>query len=296
MKSTYRMAARNLLWILPAFVLVTVFVYYPIVNNFYLSAFKWSAFAPKPVFVGMQNYQRAMNDPIFWHALLNNVGYTVVSLIVQVLLALILAAALERFVGRRLSGILRVVYFIPSTISTTVAGILFTFMYDPHLGLIDRFLGAIGLPGLEHAWIGEQSTAIWSVMVMSQWMSFGYATMLFVVAIQKVPQELYDAAEIDGAGPVRAFFSVTLPLVREMTTLMTILTISGAFLVFNEVQVMTGGGPDNSSQVLGTWLYFNAFQADRMGYAAAIASVIFVITFGAGLVQVVRASRNKVQI
>lgn len=296
MKLTRRMAARNVLWILPAFVLVAVFVYYPIVSNFYLSAFKWSAFAPKPVFVGLENYQRAMGDPVFWHALLNNIGYAVVSLIVQVFLAMVLAAMLERFVGRRLSGFLRVVYFIPATISTTVAGILFTFMYDPHIGLVDGFLGAIGLQGLQHAWLGEQSTAIWSVMVMSQWMSFGYTTMLFVVAIQKVPRELYEAAEIDGVGPVRAFFAVTVPLVREMTALMTILTISGAFLIFNEVQVMTGGGPDNSSQVLGTWLYFNAFQADRMGYAAAIASIIFVITFGAGLVQVIRASRNKVEV
>jgi raffinose/stachyose/melibiose transport system permease protein len=290
------MAARNVLWIVPAFVLVAVFVYYPIVSNFYLSTFKWSAFAPTPVFVGLENYQRAMGDPVFWHALLNNIGYAIVSLIVQVFLAMVLAAMLERFVGRRLSGFLRVVYFIPATISTTVAGILFTFMYDPHIGLVDGFLGAIGLQGLEHAWLGEQSTAIWSVMVMSQWMSFGYTTMLFVVAIQKVPRELYEAAEIDGVGPIRAFFAVTVPLVREMTTLMTILTISGAFLVFNEVQVMTGGGPDNSSQVLGTWLYFNAFQADRMGYAAAIASIIFVITFGAGLVQVIRASRNRVEL
>ena len=103
---------------------------------------------------------------------------------------------------------------------------------------------------------------------MSQWQSIGYATVLFVVAMQRMPREYYEAASVDGAGPIRSFFAVTVPMVREMTTLVVILTISGAFLVFNEVMVMTAGGPNNSSQVLGTWLYRKAFLEDDMGYAA----------------------------
>ncbi|WP_306318831.1 MULTISPECIES: ABC transporter permease subunit [unclassified Streptomyces] len=104
-------------------------------------------------------------------------------------------------------------------------------------------------------WLGDAATSIWGVINMSQWQSFGYTTMLLTVAMQRIPRELYEAATVDGAGRVRTFFTVTVPMVREMTTLLVILTVSGAFLVFNEVMVMTGGGPSNSSQVLGTWLY-----------------------------------------
>jgi raffinose/stachyose/melibiose transport system permease protein len=119
--------------------------------------------------------------------------------------------------------------------------------------------------------------------------------MLLIVAIQRIPRELYEAAHIDGAGRIRSFFVITIPMVREMTTLLVILTISGAFLVFNEVMVMTAGGPNNSSQVLGTWLYHSAFLNDDMGYAAAIATIIFVITLIAGIAQLVYSQRRRVE-
>jgi raffinose/stachyose/melibiose transport system permease protein len=199
-------------------------------------------------------------------------------------------------VGRKLSGALRILYFIPATVSITVGGILFTFMLDPNIGVFNEFLHAIGLGNLQRAWLGEGDTAMGSIIIMSQWLNFGYTTLLFVVAMQKVPRELYEAAQIEGAGPVRSFFNITVPMVRQMTTLMIITTLSGAFLVFNEVQVMTSGGPNNSTQVLGTWLYYNAFTADRMGYAAALATIIFIITFGAGLFQIIRANKKRVEL
>ncbi|MEV6494720.1 sugar ABC transporter permease, partial [Actinoplanes sp. NPDC051633] len=146
-----------------------------------------------------------------------------------------------------------------------------------------------------HAWLGEKSTAIWSIVAMSQWQSIGYTAVLFVVAIQRIPREFYEAVRVDGAGPVRTFFTITVPMVREMTTLLVILTVSGAFLVFNEVMVMTAGGPDNSSHVLNTWLYRNAFFEDDMGYAATIATVIFVITFIVAVVQLAVARRRRIE-
>jgi raffinose/stachyose/melibiose transport system permease protein len=153
----------------------------------------------------------------------------------------------------------------------------------------------VGLGSLGHDWLGDPHTSIFGIIAMSQWQSIGYTAVLFVVAIQRIPTELYDAAKIDGAGGIRTFVSITIPLLREMTTLVIILTLSGAFLVFNEVMVMTAGGPSNSSQVLGTWLYQNAFMQDDMGYAAAIATVIFVITFGVSAAQIVYTGRRKVQ-
>ena len=160
---------------------------------------------------------------------------------------------------------------------------------------MNRLLGAVGLESWQHSWLGEPSTAMGSIIAMSQWQSIGYTAILFVVGIQRIPKEFHEAAKVDGAGPIRRFFSVTVPMVREMTTLIIILTVSGAFLVFNEVMVMTAGGPSNSSQVLGTWLYRNAFLNDDMGYASAIATVIFVITLAIGAVQIVVSRRRRIQ-
>ena len=286
---------RPMVWVLPALVLLLVFVYYPIVENLRLSLFSWNAFSAHPTFVGLDNYRTAAGDPIFWRALRNNTVFAVTSLVFQVGFSLVLAAVLEEFVHQRLRGILRTIYFIPATISITVAGILFSFLYNPQIGLLNRALGALGLDSWQHSWLGEPGTAMWSIIAMSQWQSIGYTAILFVVAIQRVPREFYEAARIDGAGRIRSFFSITVPMVREMTTLITILTISGAFLVFNEVMVMTAGGPSNSSQVLGTWLYRNAFLNDDMGYASAIATVIFVITLLIGASQIYLSRRRRIE-
>ncbi|MFG3436593.1 carbohydrate ABC transporter permease [Nonomuraea sp. NPDC047897] len=284
---------RTWLWVLPAVALLLVFVYYPIVDNLRLSFFSWNAFSPEPRFVGLDNYAETFADPVFWRALLNNTAYAVVSLAFQAGLSLVLAALLEELVGKRMRGLLRTLYFIPAAMSITVVGVLFSFLYNPRYGLVNAGLDAVGLGHLGRAWLGEESSAIWSVIAMSQWQSVGYTAVLFVVAIQRIPREYYEAARVDGSGAVRSFFSITLPMVREMTTLIVILTISGSFLVFNEVMVMTAGGPDNSSQVLGTWLYRKAFFEDDMGYAASVATVIFVITFAIAALQLAVSRRRR---
>ena len=286
---------RSWVWVLPAVVLLGVFVYYPIVDNIRLSFYSWSAFSPRAAFVGLDNYATAFGDSVFRRALLNNVLYAVISIVFQVGGSLVLAAILEEVVHTRLRGILRTVYFIPATISITVAGILFSFLYNPQIGLANRALHAVGLGSLSQDWLGNPNTSIFAIIGMSQWQSIGYTAVLFIVAIQRIPRELYEAARVDGASGVRTFFSITIPLLREMTTLVTVLTLSGAFLVFNEVMVMTAGGPSNSSQVLGTWLYQNAFLQDDMGYAAAIATVIFLITFLVSAAQILYTRRRRVQ-
>jgi raffinose/stachyose/melibiose transport system permease protein len=282
-------------WVAPGLALLGVFVYYPVVENVRLSFFDWDAFTPTPIFVGLDNYRAAIDDAVFWRALLNNTYYAVASLLFQVFFALVLAAVLEEAVGKRLRGFLRTVYFIPAAISITVSGILFSFIYNPQIGLLNRFLRLVGLDSWQRAWLGEESSAIWGIIAMSQWQSIGYTAILFVVAIQRIPRELFEAARMDGAGPVRSFFTITIPMVREMTTLLVILTISGAFLVFNEVMVMTAGGPDNSSQVLNTLLYQSAFNRDNNGYAATIATVIFVITFAIAAAQIAVSRRRRVE-
>jgi raffinose/stachyose/melibiose transport system permease protein len=272
------------LWVVPAVLLLVVFVYYPVVENLRLSLFRWSAFT-KETFIGLGNYETMAADPVFWSSLTNNIAYAVVSVVFQVFGGLVLAAVLEELVRGRLKGIFRTVYFIPAVLSLTVVGLLFTFVYNPQIGLVNAFLDLVGLGDLKRSWLGESQTAIWSIIAMSQWQSVGYVMVLFIVAMQRIPRELYEAAYIDGASRIQAFRRITVPLVREMTLLATIITISGAFLVMNEVWVMTAGGPNNSSHTLASWLYKSAFFNDQMGYAAAIAVVIFLITLVASVVQ-----------
>ncbi|RVX38609.1 carbohydrate ABC transporter membrane protein 1 (CUT1 family) [Nonomuraea polychroma] len=294
MRATLR-RTLGLAWVVPALVLVGVFVYLPLVQNLQFSTLKWDIYSGSQEYVGLDNYARLVDDPVFWSALGNNVLYAVVSVGFQVLGALLLAALLDSVRSERWQRVLRAVYFIPSAISLTVAGLLFYFIYEPNLGPLNHALRAAGLDGLAQAWLGQESTAMPAIIAMSQWQGFGYSTLLFAVAIQRIPREIYGAAAIDGVGPVGRFFHVTVPLVREMTGLMAIVTISGAFQVFNEVMVMTAGGPNNSTQVLGTWLYRSGFVRNNFGYAAAIATVLFVITLGIAVAQLWAARRRRVE-
>ncbi|NYF42950.1 raffinose/stachyose/melibiose transport system permease protein [Streptosporangium sandarakinum] len=287
--------ALGLAWVLPALALVGVFVYFPLAENLGFSTLKWDIYSGSQEFVGLENYRKLVDDPVFWRSLGNNVMYAVVSIAFQVCGALVLAALIESIRSRRWQRILRSIYFIPCAISLTVAGLLFYFIYEPNLGPLNHLLEAVGLGDLGRSWLGEESTAMPAIIAMSQWQGFGYSTLLFAVAIQRIPAEIYHAAALDGTGPVRRFFHVTVPLVREMTGLMMMVTISGAFQVFNEVMVMTGGGPDNSSQVLGTWLYRSGFVRNDFGYAAAIATVIFVITLAIAVAQLWVANRRRVE-
>jgi len=285
----------GLAWVLPALVVLGVFVYLPLVQNFVFSTQESDIYTGTQQFVGLANYEKLLGDPIFWSAFGNNVLYAVLSIVFQVGGALILAAMIESLRSSRWRKALRAIYFIPSAISLTVAGLLFYFIYEPNLGLLNHLLSTVGLGGLAQPWLGQESTAMVSIIAMSQWQGFGYCTLLFAVAIQRIPSELYEAASLDGIGSVGRFFHITVPLVREMTGLMMIITISGAFQVFNEVMVMTSGGPNNSTQVLASWLYRSGFVRNDFGYAAAIATVLFIVTMIVALAQLWYTRRRRVE-
>lgn len=283
-------------WVLIAFVLILWFVYYPIIDNFIVSTTNQDIFTGETAFVGLDNYRRLQDDPVIWTAILNNTLYAVISVVFQVFGAFVLAAIIEGLQHEIWRRFWRAVYFIPSAISITVTGLLFYFIYQPDIGLLDSAFNHLGFGALSRAWLGEEQTAIYSIIAMSQWQGFGYSTLLFAIAIQKIPRELYDAATMDGAGMWRRLWNITFPLTREMTGLMVIVTITGAFQVFNEVMVMTGGGPNNSSQVLGTWLYQQGFIENDFGYGAAIATVIFIITLLTGFGQLWYTRKRRVEL
>ena len=271
-------------YVLPCILLLGIFVYIPLVANFYYSAFSFSALSPTKKFVGLQNYQTLFSDPVIGTALTNNIWYCLISVAIQVLLALVIAALLEDKLLSKVSTVLRTTYFLPVLISMTVVALLFSFVYQPKIGLLNAALKFFGIKN-PPAWTGDPKTAIFSAIIMSQWHSTGYTTMLFIVAIQGISTDLYEAAEIDGAGRLQRFLHITVPQVREMMFVTMVTTVTGAFLVFNDVYILTQGGPGNASTTLAVYMYRNAFNLDKMGYASTIAVMMLIICLVLALIQ-----------
>jgi raffinose/stachyose/melibiose transport system permease protein len=277
----------------PVLVLLVVFLYLPLFADAIYSLHDWSSLSPTWHYVGLGNFIGLWNDPLFWQSLRGNFLYAVVSLIFQVAIALVLAAILESgVVSRGVSDFFRVAFFIPSILPITVIGLLWQILYQPSGGLIDQVLAAVGLGDYAHAWLGEEATALPAIIAVSQWQWTGYLTVLFIVAIRAIPRELYEAAAIDGARTWRTFWHVTVPGVQETTVLMALITIFGAIKVFDIVWVMTAGGPNNASHVLGSYMYRLAFRDDRVGYASAIAVAMFLLSSVAGGLQLYRYRRS----
>lgn len=285
------------LFLAPYLVLFGVFVILPILLGLWISLHSWDFTLPGKPWVGLQNYRDLFTpgsvsfDP-FWNSMQATGIFTVCSVPLLIVVPLVVALVMnQKFPGRNL---FRAIYFAPYVLGVAVVGVLWRYLLDANIGAVNAYLGKLGLP--DHiTWLSSVPEAWIALVFVTVWWTLGFNAVIYLAGLQDIPKELYEAAKVDGAGGVRTFFAITIPLLREMTTLVTILTLSGAFLVFNEVMVMTGGGPSNSSQVLGTWLYQNAFLQDDMGYAAAIATVIFVITFAISAAQIVYTRRRRVQ-
>lgn len=267
-----------LAFVAPALLILGVFVFYPLVRNIIYSFQSFTLSSVTKEWVGLKNYRTLLSDKIILTCLKNNILYALISIVIQVGFGLVLAAVLEDVAFRKLAPTLRSIYFIPTVISMTVVCLLFDFIYDPQMGLLNSFLEVIGLEGLTKIWLGSKKTAMYAVIAVSQWQSTGYVAMLFIVAIQKIPRDLYEAAEVDGASKIKRFFYITVPQVRQMFFVTMILTVSGAFTVFNEPYILTGGGPGTATMVLSLHMYQTGFVKNNMGYASTIAMLIFVIT------------------
>lgn len=274
-----------LLYMLPALTLLTAFVFLPIVLNFIYALFRWSSFSTQWDFVGLANFARLLSDETVWVAFKNNLWYAVISLVFQVGGSMLIAALLEEKWMRRSQPFFRTVYFLPSMISLTVVGILWQTIYSPVFGIVNPLLEKLGLGMLATDWLGNTRTAVFSVIAVSQWQYFGYTMVLFLVAMQGVPADLYESAIIDGANSFQRFIHITIPNIREIILVNCMITIIGAFQVFDEIYIMTGGGPSRSSEVLGTYLFRTGFRNDEMGYASAIATMVFFVTFVFSVIQ-----------
>ncbi|WP_226528997.1 sugar ABC transporter permease [Metabacillus halosaccharovorans] len=282
-----------ILFMLPTILFLGLFIYIPLIQNFYNSFFEFSVFSQSKEFVGFSKIKELLVDEVVFIALNNNVKYAIISVLLQVFFALVLAAILEDKFFRRFAPALRVIYFMPVMISISVIALLFGFVYNPQIGLLNSFLELVGLDHFAKPWLGNSTTAIYSVIAMSQWQSIGLITMLFIVAIQKIPKDLYEAAEIDGAGKIRRFFSVTVPQVKEAMFVNLLVTVTGSILVFNEPYILTNGGPGNSSITLAVHMYQTGFIKDDMGYASTLATLIFLLSAVFALIQIKVSKTGK---
>ncbi|PWJ48998.1 carbohydrate ABC transporter permease [Faecalicatena contorta] len=273
------------LYMAPAVLVMIVFLYLPIILNFMNSLYKWGAISSEVTFVGLDNYIRMFHDDVFYIAVKNNLIFVITSVIFQIGVSLVIAAVLESRFMRKFQTLFRTIYFVPSLLMVTVTGITFKMLYNPSIGLLNPMLNALGIDTSNIDILGNAFTAIWGVAAASQWQYVGYTIILFIVAMQGIPEDLYEAADVDGANAIQKFFRITVPQMKNTIMINMIIIITGAVRVYDEVYVMTGGGPGKATQTLATYLYQEGFKNDQMGYASAIAFFIFAVTFVLGLMQ-----------
>ena len=277
----------------PALIMLGVFIYYPLIQAVIGSLYQWNAYLPDRTWVGLGNYLEIFKNPNLFLAIRNNILYAIISVVCQVFLAMVLAACIEEAFMRKFQKNFRSVLFLPSLISMAIIALLWKQLFNPNIGLINAFIHLLGFEDLTPLWLGDSKLAIFCCIFMSQWQYTGYCMMLDLVGIQKIPQELYESAELDGASPIQKFFKVTLPLAKESMLVTSIITIIGSFKVFTEIQVMTGGGPGHASEVLATLMYKEAFKMNSLGTANAYAFVIFIVTLVLSIIQIRLSNSGK---
>lgn len=277
----------------PVLLGLIVFIYYPLGRTLYDSFYEWSAYSSKHIWAGVQNYIDVLTDPITLTALKNNTLYAAFSVLFQVGLSMVMAAVLEEKFMRRFQKFFRTVLFLPCLISMAVIAIMWQLIYDPNTGLLNEMIHALGFGNITPVWLGDEKLAIFCCIFVSQWQQIGYCMLLNLIGIQNVPTDIYESAIIDGAGPVRKFLSITLPMAKESLLVTALITVIGSYKLFTEIQVLTGGGPNRSTEVLATVMYRSAFTNDQMGIASVYAVLIFVITFVLSILQLKMARTGK---
>ncbi len=274
-------------WFLaPALILIFVFFFLPVLASLVLSVTDFDIYAianPSTTrFVGLANYSKLLRTPEFWQALRNTFYFALVGgpLTIAVALgaALLLNARLVRF-----KSLFRTIYFTPFVTTLVAVAIVWRYLYHTRYGLLNYMLSHFGIAPID--WLGDPKWAMPAIILLAVWKQFGYNMLILIAGLQAIPQDLYDAAEIDGAGPVRRFFSVTLPLLGPTMLFVSVITMIGYFQLFSEPYVMTAGGPLRATTSVVLMMYEEGFRWWRMGYAAAIAFVLFIVILIATLIQ-----------
>ena len=275
-------------FLLPAVAIMLAFMFIPMVNAILLSLQSWNGLTSS-TWVGLGNYQDLLQDSLFLNAFAHTALFVVVTVIFQTVIPLLVAVLL--FKGVRGSVFFRTVYFMPTVISLAVSGLLWSIIYDPSNGVLNIVLGKLGLQSLEKPWLADTGTVLPSIMVVSIWQSLGFYLLIFFAGLQGIPRDVYEAASTDGANAWQRFRHVTLPLLAPVITVVVVLNTINGLKAFDQIWVMTAGGPTHASDTLGTYLYYTAFGAygsanPQLGYASAIGVLILVLSAVLSIVQI----------
>jgi raffinose/stachyose/melibiose transport system permease protein len=263
------------LYILPGFLIYALFVLWPVLDTLRYSFYDWDGFST-PSFAGLGNYGRLVQDQVLRAALRNNFLFIAFYTLFPIIVGLLLTALLTRRQVRGLS-FFRAGLFIPYVLSMVVVGVVWRWIYNPAFGPLNQLLKAMGLDAWARPWLGDFQLALPAVGVVGTWVQYGFCMVLFIAGVQRIEEDLYDAAKIDGANEFQQFWNVTLPSLRNEISVALVTTLITALRVFDLIYVTTKGGPGNQTMVASLWLYRNAFQLNRVGYAASIAVVLTAI-------------------
>lgn len=272
---------RNLFiaaFILPTFLFFCLFMIYPVIQALYYSFFDWSGMSQNKTFIGLDNFKEMFRDSIIWRSIGNDYFLVIGKIIGIMIIATFFAVALTRF-NFKLAAFFRSIFFIPNVISVVVIGVLWNFIYNPQIGFLNGFLSLFTENKVDITWLGFPKHTIWMLLPPAIWAGIGFYMILLIAAIQNIPVSYYEAAALEGAGQWRQFRHITVPLIWEQMKVSIInimmTTLNGSFVI---VWIMTEGGPDNSTQVMGSYLYQMAFRQYHFGYGAAIGVLILVLS------------------
>lgn len=273
--------AAPYMFILPGTVFYLMVTIIPMIVGFWMSFHNWTIIRPTKPWVGLANYQKVLANPVFWTAMKNTLIYTAGVVPFQMALALLAAVLLNtRIRGRTF---FRLLYYLPVVTPLSIAAVIWTWIYNPNLGLLNWFLRSLGFAGRD--WLGDPKIAMFSVIVVAIWSGLGYRMVIFLAALQGIPETYYEAAMIDGAGRFDLFRFITMPLLKPATLYVLITSVIGSFQVFGLVNVLTGGGPLDATNVLVMWIHRRAFGDYQFGEAAAASFVLFTLVLAVTAVQ-----------
>lgn len=274
----------NLFFILPALILFLVFNLYPLLRTIQLSFFQWNGIDKNMLFIGFAQYKHIIfNNPAFWKSMWNAAYITLLCLTLQNGLALLLAI----LVNRQIKGenLFRVIFFLPPVLSGIVVGLIWKFIYDGNFGILNTWLVSLGLEQFkDFAWLSEIKVALSSVAVVHMWKGFGYGFIILLAGLQTIPNELYEAAEVDGANKWQQFVHVTIPSMIPVFTMVSVLTVLGAMQIFDLIYSMTQGGPAGHTDVPITKIY-QYMNNGEFGYSTAMAVVFGMLLLIVSLIQ-----------
>ncbi len=283
-----REALLFLAFVGPNLLLFAIFSFWPIVNSAWLSLHRWDMIAPVKKFVGLDNYRYLTHDPVFHTVLRNSAIYTIAAAGGTLLLALGLALLLNQPLHGRDGA--KAVLFAPSLVSGAAIGVVWIYLFDPRFGVIARLLGIVGLPS--PAWLSDPPWAMTAIVIVSIWRDLGFATVIFLAGLQAIPRDLYEAAKVDGSGPLWRFRAVTLPMLSPILFFLGITTLLSAIQSFDIIQVMTKGGPVDATNTLIYYVYQQGFVNFNAGRSSAASLVLFLIMLAVTLLQVRYAERR----